>query len=215
MVFEGWDAAGKGTTIKKLTQQLEPRGFTLYAIHGPRTYELHMPWLWRFWLKTPSYGEIGIFDRSWYGRVLIERVEGLTKETDWRRAYQEIVEYERLLAEDRYVVAKFFLHISKEEQRQRLESLSSDEATHWQVAQEDWDHNERYGEYREAVEAMLERTDSEWAPWTVVEATDKRWARVKVFQTLVSCLEEGLSRSGLEVPKLKESEGWEADEEAD
>ena len=200
VVLEGWDAAGKGTAISKLTQRLEPRGFSLYAIREPRTFELHLPWMWRFWVKVPNWGEMAIFDRSWYGRVIVERVEGLIEEREWRKAYGDIVSFERALVDDRYLVVKFFLHISKEQQKKRFEMLESDPATAWQVEPEDWEHHARYDDYLVATEEMLERTESEWGPWTLVEATDRRWVRFKVFETLIREMEEGLARHGYEVP---------------
>ena len=200
VVFEGWDAAGKGTAINKLTQRLEPRGFSLYDIREPRTFELHLPWMWRFWVKVPNWGEMAIFDRSWYGRVLVERVEGLIGEDEWRKAYGDIVSFERGLVDDRYIMVKFFLHISKEQEKERFEMLESDPATAWQVEAEDWDHLAKYDDYLVAVEEMLERTESEWGPWTLVEATDRRWVRVKVFETLIRSMEEGIAARGCVVP---------------
>ncbi len=201
IVFEGWDAAGKGTTIRKLTQRLEPRNFSLYAIQEPRTFEKHLPWLWRYWIKVPNWGEIAIFDRSWYGRVLVQRVEGLVTEKQWRRGYRDIVSFERTLADDRYLIVKFFLHISKEEQKNRFESLSEDPMTAWQVEPEDWKHHEEYDDYKLAVEEVLERTETEFGPWTLVEATDKFWTRIKVFRTLITGMEEHLRAHGAEVPE--------------
>ena len=200
IVFEGWDAAGKGTTVGKLTQRLEPRGFSLHAVHEPRTFELHVPWMWRFWVKVPSWGEIAIFDRSWYGRVLVERVEGLVEERRWRRGYRDIISFERALANDRYLIVKFFLHISKQQQKSRFEKLEGDPSTSWHVEPEDWEHHRKYDEYRVAVEEMLARTETEWGPWTLVESTDRRWTRFKVFETLVRRMEEGLVQHGCEVP---------------
>ncbi len=213
MVFEGWDAAGKGTAIRKLTQRLEPRRFSLYAIREPRTFELHLPWMWRFWVKMPNWGEMSIFDRSWYGRVLVERVEEQTDERSWREAYGDIVSFERALADDHYVIAKFFFHIARDEQRKRFEELESDPTTSWQVEKEDWEHYEKYDDYLIAVEEMLQRTESEWAPWTLVEATDRRWARVKVFETLVRRMEAGLERKGFEVPEAMETQAFDSDDD--
>jgi polyphosphate kinase 2 (PPK2 family) len=201
VVFEGWDAAGKGTAINKLTQRLEPRRFSLYAIHEPRTFEQQLPWMWRFWVKVPNWGEMALFDRSWYGRVLVERVEGLANERQWREAYGDILSFERALADDRYRIVKFFLHISKEQQEERFRFLESDPATSWHVEAEDWEHHKKYDEYLLAVEEMLERTESEWGPWTLVEATNRRWARAKVFDTLIRSMEEGLVSHGNEVPE--------------
>ena len=202
IVFEGWDAAGKGTAINLLTQRIDPRGFKLYAIQAPRTFELHMPWLWRFWLKLPNYGEMAIFDRSWYGRVLVERVEGLTPEREWRRAYRDIADFERTLADDGYVLVKFFMHISKKEQKRRFKKLEKDPLEAWHVQPEDWEHHRKYDEYVAAIEEMLERTETEWGPWTIVEATDRYWARTKIFETIIGSLEGALTRRNLPLPAL-------------
>lgn len=212
ILFEGWDAAGKGTSINQLTRRLDPRGFKLYAIQAPRTAETHMPWLWRFWLKIPNYGEMAIFDRSWYGRVLVERVENLTPEPEWRRAYQDIVDLERTLADDGYVIIKFFLHISREEQTRRFKTLEKDPLTAWHVQSEDWEHHKKYEQYVAAIEEMLERTDTEWGRWTLVSATDSRWTHVQVFQTIVSRLEQALVEHGQPLPE-EQPTADEADEE--
>ncbi len=202
VLFEGWDASGKGTSINLLTQRLDPRGFKLYPIQAPRTNELHMPWLWRFWLKLPNYGEMAIFDRSWYGRVLVERVEGLTPEVVWQKAYDDIVAFERDLADDGLVIAKFFLHISKKEQARRFKKLEKDPLESWHVAPEDWEHHKNYDEYYLATEEMLERTDTEWGPWTIVEATNRYWRRIKIFDTLIGRLENGLKAHGKPLPPM-------------
>jgi polyphosphate kinase 2 (PPK2 family) len=201
IIFEGWDAAGKGTSINLLTSRLDPRGFKLYPIQAARTFETHLPWLWRFWLKIPNYGEMAIFDRSWYGRVLVERVEGLTPVKEWRKGYRDIVDFERALADDGYVIVKFFLHISKKEQKRRFKKLEKDPLKSWHVQPEDWEHHRKYKEYMVAIEEMLERTDTEWGPWTIVEATDRRWARVKIFQTIIRRLEESLTERGFGLPE--------------
>lgn len=201
IVFEGWDAAGKGSSVQLLTRHLDPRGFTLYAIQAPRPHELQAPWLWRFWQRVPVYGEIAIFDRSWYGRVLVERVEGFTPEELWRSAYRDIVNFERLLADDGYTLVKFFLHISKTEQAQRFRRLEADPLTSWYVQPEDWEHHAHYDTYVTAIEEMLERTDTEWGPWTLVEATDRRWTRYRILTTLVTRLETALEARGLPLPE--------------
>jgi polyphosphate kinase 2 (PPK2 family) len=201
IVFEGWDAAGKGTSINLLTSRLDPRGFKLYPVQAARTFEQHLPWLWRFWLKIPNYGEMAIFDRSWYGRVLVERVENLTPVQEWRKGYRDIVDFERTLADDGYVIVKFFLHISKKEQKRRFKKLEKDPLKSWHVQPEDWEHHRKYNEYLVAIEEMLERTDTEWGPWTIIEATDRRWARVKIFQTIIRHLEEALTERGFELPE--------------
>lgn len=199
VVFEGWTFSGKGSMIQKLTQKLEPRGFDLFTTVGPRSQEMAMPWLWRFWNKIPDYGRIAIFDRSWYRRVLTERVGALVEPEQWRSGYADINTFEQSLSLDRYEVVKFFLHIDKEVQRARLDKWKAEGLDTWQVSSGSSDH-EKYDAYFEATEDMLERTETEWAPWFIIEATDKRWARVKIFQTAIKRLEAGLRNRGHEVP---------------
>ncbi len=206
IVFEGWDAAGKGTTIRELTRRLDPRGFKVYPIQAPRTHETKMPWLWRFWMKIPRYGQMAIFDRSWYGRVLIERVEGLTPIPDWIRAYEEINNFERTLADDGVVFIKFWLHLSEKEQLRRLISLSNDRMTAWQVSAEDWERYRKYGEYLAAVRDMLENTHTAYAPWSVVPATDENYAKYFVFKTIISALEQALETEPTRWQTLEELE---------
>ena len=193
LLFEGWDAAGKGTSIQTLTERLDPRGFKLHPIRGARTYEKKRPWLWRFWLKIPGRGEWAIFDRSWYGRVLVERVENLTQEGEWRRAYRDVVDFEHTLASDGYLILKFFLHISREEQRRRFGNLAKDPLNAWRVLPEDWEHHRRYDDWLLVYEEAFERTETEWAPWTIVEATDRRFTQLKIYKTIIAALEERLA----------------------
>ena len=216
ILFEGWDAAGKGTSIQKMTQSLDPRGYKLYPVRAARTYEKKHPWLWRFWLKTPARGEWAVFDRSWYGRVLVERVEGLIPENEWRRAYRDIIDFERTLADDGTLIIKFFLHIAKQEQKRRFEKLSKDPLNAWHVSAEDWEHHRRYDDWLVAYEEAFERTESEWGPWTIVEATNRRYTWVKIYQTIVQVLEErlGWPHEALTYEAPKET-GAEVDEEAD
>ena len=188
--YKKWDAAGKGTSIQKLTSPIDPRGYKLYPIRAARTYEKKYPWLWRFWLKTPARGEWAIFDRSWYGRVMVERVENLIPEKEWRRAYRDITEFERTLADDGTLIIKFFLHISKQEQKRRFEKLSKDPLSAWHVTPEDWEHHSHYDDWLVAYEEALERTDTEWGPWTIVEATDRRHTWVKIYRTVIDLLTE-------------------------
>jgi AMP-polyphosphate phosphotransferase len=200
ILFEGWDAAGKGTSIQKLTESIDPRGFKLYPIRASRTYEKKRPWLWRFWLKIPAYGEWAIFDRSWYGRVMVERVENLVAESSWRRAYRDIVDFERTLADDGTLIIKFFMHISKDEQKKRFSRLSKDPLTAWQVTAEDWNHHRHYDEWLIAYEEALEYTDTEWGPWTIVASTNRRYTRIKIYSTVIHALE---NRLGLPETPLK------------
>jgi polyphosphate kinase 2 (PPK2 family) len=203
IVFEGWDASGKGTAIADLTQRLDPRGFKLYPITAPRTYEMQRPWLWRFWLKVPNRGEMVIYDHSWYGRVLEERVEKTVPEKAWRQAYKDIVEFERMLADDGTTILKFFLHISKKEQKERFQAIEKDPLEAWRVTPADWARNKKYDEYLVAVEDMLELSESEFAPWTIVEATSKWHARQKVFETIIAGME---ARLGANAPPRREAE---------
>jgi polyphosphate kinase 2 (PPK2 family) len=200
ILFEGWDAAGKGTSIQALTEPLDPRGFKLYPIRAARTYEKSHPWLWRFWAKLPAHGEWAIFDRSWYGRVLVERVENLIPEAEWRRGYRDIVDFERTIADDGHLIIKFFLHISEKEQKHRFEQLMDDPLTAWHVTAEDWEHHRQYADWFLAYEEMFERTESEWGPWTIVEATDRRHTRVKIAKTIIKALEERLGITPTEYP---------------
>ncbi|HSO27789.1 MAG TPA: hypothetical protein VLS48_06935 [Anaerolineales bacterium] len=192
IVFEGWDAAGKGSTIQKLAASLDPRGFKLYPIRAPRSHERRRPWMWRFWTKIPPHGEWAIFDRSWYGRVLVERIEQMVPEKEWRQAFRDIAEFERTLSDEGYTLVKFFLHISKTEQKRRFDKLARKPKHAWKVTPEDWLHHQAYAEWLVAYEEAFERTDTEWAPWTIVEATDRRYTRYKVFQTLITALERRL-----------------------
>jgi polyphosphate kinase 2 (PPK2 family) len=192
IVFEGWDAAGKGTAISALTQRLDPRGFKLHPITAARTYEQQRPWLWRFWLKVPNRGEMVIFDHSWYGRVLEDRVERTVPEKAWRDAYRDIVEFERMLADDGAAILKFFLHISRKEQKERFQTIEQNPLEAWRVTDADWARHKKYGEYLSATEEMLELTESEFAPWTIVEATSKWQARKKIFETITGAMEKRL-----------------------
>ncbi len=195
IVFEGWDAAGKGMLINRLTQALDPRGFKVHAISQPNEEERLRPWLWRFWTALPKRGSIAIFDRSWYGRVLVERVEKLVPKRLWREAYEDIEEFERQLADNGAVVIKFWLHISPEEQKKRFKRVEGDPALGWKVGEAEWRAHRRYDKWLEAVEEMLERTDTAHAPWTIVEATQGRYARTTVFRTVIGAVSGALARA--------------------
>jgi polyphosphate kinase 2 (PPK2 family) len=194
VVFEGWDAAGKGTVIQRLSEKLDPRAFRAWPGAPPSELEQRYHFLWRYQLKLPEDGHIVVFDHSWYGRVLVERVEKFVKKAAWRGAYDQINQFERWLVDDAQVLVKFFLHISRKEQKRRLRAMRADENERWKLSPEDWRRNREYDRWRRAADQMLERTHTEWAPWTVVEATDARWTRVKVFRTLVERMEEALRR---------------------
>jgi polyphosphate kinase 2 (PPK2 family) len=192
VVFEGWDAAGKGSVIATVTQRLDPRGFRLHSTQLPRAGEQGYPWLWRFWLQVPSGGEMAIFDQSWYIRTLDERVEGVVPEKVWRSAFADILDFERTHADNGTVLLKFFLHISKREQEKRFAKIEADPLEAWRVTRNEWARHKKYDEYLAAAEEMLELTDSAEAPWTIVEATSRRWARTKVLSTIAAALEQRL-----------------------
>lgn len=190
IVLEGWGAAGKGTLINKLIISLDPRGYSVYSTRPPTEEEVFRPFLWRYWKQLPEKGRIAIFDRSWYQRVLTERINRFVKKRDWQNAYQDIKSFERQLFDDGYVIIKFFIHISKSEQKKRFKKLESNSATAWRVTKEDWKQNRQYQKYVKAIEEMLAKTDTDYAPWTIVEAHDRRFATVKVFQKTIQAMQE-------------------------
>lgn len=187
-LFEGWDASGKGGAIKRLTTTLDPRSYQVHAFAAPTEEEKAHHYLWRFWRQLPPAGQIGIFDRSWYGRVLVERVEGFATETEWRRAYQEINEFEAQLTSAGYVLVKFWLHISPEEQLQRFSQRQADPFKAHKLTAEDWRNREQWDQYHVAVNQMIQRTHTPLAPWIVVAGNDKYHARVRVVQTVADAI---------------------------
>ena len=203
IVFEGWAASGKGRLISILAERMDPRGFRVVPITPPRTAEMRYPWLWRFWLKIPARGQMVAFDTSWYRRVLIERLNKTVSNDDLRRAYQEIGEFEEMLAADGMVILKFWLHTSQDEMDKRIKKLLKDELTAWQVGEEDHLQLKKYAKMAEAVEDMIARTDSPHAPWTIVEANDRYHARIKVLETIISALESRLGLPPSLGPKAK------------
>ena len=200
VVYEGWDAAGKGGNIKRLTQRLDPRFFSVYGIGKPTQEELDHHYLWRFWTKLPARNQMVVFDRSWYGRVLVERVEGFATEAEWRRAYGEINAFEKMIGDDNTLVLKFWLHVSPEEQLHRFEARLKDPMKRWKMNEEDWRNRGKWSQYAEAVEDMLRETGTAVAPWVVVEGDDKRWARIKVLRTVVQRFEDALGQDGAGTP---------------
>ena len=192
MVFEGWDAAGKGGVIKRITEKLDPRGYVVYSIAAPQGEDKTHHYLWRFWRRLPEAGQIAILDRSWYGRVLVERVEGFCSEAEWKRAYREINQFEKELVDFGTILFKFWMNITKDEQLRRFEDRAADKLRSWKLTDEDWRNREKWDRYEEAVNEMLLRTSTLNAPWTVVEGNDKRYARVRVLSTLVEKLSKEL-----------------------
>ncbi len=189
VVFEGWDAAGKGGAIKRLTALMDPRGYKVWPIAAPRDAEARQHYLWRFWQRLPERGEIGIFDRSWYGRVLVERVEGLARKEEWRRAYDEINAFERTLTDDGVRILKLFLHIDRKTQLERFERRETDPLRKYKLSQEDWRNRKRWKQYARAIQEMLDRTHRPDAPWKVIPGDDKRFARLEVLRSVIALLE--------------------------
>lgn len=205
IVYEGWDAGGKGGNIKRVTEKLDPRGYEVFPIAAPSGEDATHHYLWRFWrrLVPPVEKQVLIFDRSWYGRVMVERIEGFCTESEWRRAYREINEFERQLVDAGLILAKFWIHISKEEQLARFEGRRDTPYKAWKLTDEDWRNRARWDNYKAAVEDMLLRTSTLTAPWTIVEGNDKWFARVKTLRTLVELLSRELDHVPA-VPPVKD-----------
>ncbi|HEY3291118.1 MAG TPA: hypothetical protein VGK87_13390 [Anaerolineae bacterium] len=200
IVFEGWAAAGKGSTIGVLARRLDPRGFRVVPITPPRTYEMGYPWLWRFWQTIPAYGQMVVYDTSWYRRVLVDRLYKRISKHEWQNAYLDIADFEQQLAADGTVILKFWLHISKKEQGKRFKALLKDELTAWQVSDEDAAEHKAYDKALTVVEEMLARTDAAHSPWVIVEATDRNFTRVKVMETIIRAFEARLDANKPNLP---------------
>ena len=204
VVFEGWDAAGKGDSIEKLVGRLDPRGYAVHPTYEPSPEEALRPFLYRFWARIPARGQIAIFDRSWYRRVLHDRVEKAVSRREWQSAYNEINQYERMLSDDGMMLVKFWLHISEKEQRRRFKAMEQSRFDRWRISKQDWKAHKRYKDYLAAAEEMLERTSTAYAPWTVVEATDRHYRRVRIFQVLIEAMQTALdARADAAKPKKR------------
>ena len=199
-VFEGWDASGKGGAIRRLVDPLDPRHVHVAQFAAPSAREKRHHFLWRFWPVLPGWGGMTVLDRSWYGRVLVERVEGFATSEQWGRAYQEIVEFERTLVAEGTILLKFWLEISDAEQLKRFERRATDPLKAWKLGEEDWRNRAKRGAYEAAIREMVERTDHPDAPWILVEAESKRYARVAVVERTVTAIEQGLAARGFDVP---------------
>jgi AMP-polyphosphate phosphotransferase len=200
IVFEGWDASGKGGAIKRLVSPLDPRHVRVVQFTAPTHDEKRHHFLWRFWPQLPGWGGMAVLDRSWYGRVLVERVEGYATREQWLRAYDEINRFERTLVDEGMILVKLWLHVSEGEQLKRFERRKNDPLKSWKLTDEDWRNREKRGEYLEAVEDMIARTDEVVAPWELIEGDSKRYARVRVLETVIERIEAGLRRYGIEPP---------------
>jgi len=206
IIYEGWDAGGKGGNIKRVTERLDPRGYVVHAIAAPTGDDATRHYLYRFWRRLPETGQIAIFDRSWYGRVMVERIEGFCNEEAWKRAYREINHFERQLVDFGTVIFKFWIHISKDEQLRRFNTRSEDELKNWKLTEEDWRNRDKWDAYYEAVNDMLVKTSTVTAPWTVVEGNSKWYARIKVLTTLVDGLSQALNYDPFTNEELKSSQ---------
>ena len=192
LCFEGWDAGGKGGAIRRLTKMMDPRGYEVIPVAAPNTVEKGYHYLWRFWTHMPKAGHVAIFDRSWYGRVMVERIEGFCSEEEWKRAYNEINRMEAQLSDAGAIVIKFWMHIDPDEQKRRFEERMENPAKQWKITEEDWRNREKWDDYVKAVDEMILRTSTSYAPWVIVEGNDKLYARVKVLETVIEAIEEKL-----------------------
>jgi polyphosphate kinase 2 (PPK2 family) len=203
-VFEGSDAAGKGGAIKRLVEPLDPRHYTVSSFAKPTFDEKRHPFLWRFYPRVPGHGGMSVFDRSWYGRVLVERVEGFATDAEWGRAYEEIVNFERTNSLEGVIIIKFWLHISDEEQLRRFQDRENDPLRRWKITDEDWRNRKKADQYLVAAEEMFERTDHHLAPWDLVSGEQKRAARVHVLEHAIRRVEQGMERFGMPVPSSED-----------
>lgn len=198
LLFEGWDASGKGGAIRRLTAGLDPRHYTVAQFAAPTERERRHHFLWRFWPRVPGDGGMVVFDRSYYGRVLVERVEGLASRTEWERAYEEIIAFERGLVGEGVVLMKFWMQVSPEEQLRRFQARADEPLKRWKLTDEDWRNRERRPDYETALKQMLAETDHGHAPWTLIAAENKRYARVAVLEQVIVTLEHGMRARGIE-----------------
>jgi AMP-polyphosphate phosphotransferase len=205
VIFEGWDASGKGGAIKRLVSHMDPRHVRVVQFAAPTADEKRHHFLWRFWPVLPGWGGMAVFDRSWYGRVLVERVEGFASREQWLRAYEEINSFERTITDEGMILVKLWLHISAEEQRRRFKRREKDPLKTWKLSDDDWRNREKRSEYCEAIEDMIARTDQPHAAWHLIEAESKRYARVKVLETVIERIERGMRDWGVEPPQPRET----------
>lgn len=193
LAFEGWDAGGKGGAIKRITQCMDPRGYEVVPVAAPNDIERAHHYLWRFWEKFPKDGHMAIFDRTWYGRVMVERIEGFATEQEWKRAYSEINNMEAHLVKSGAVVLKFWLHIDKDEQEKRFRQRQETPEKQWKITEEDWRNRAKWEDYEKALDDMIVRTSTGAAPWHIIEANDKLYARIRILEIVVEALERALA----------------------
>lgn len=200
IALEGWDAAGKGGAIKRLVRPLDARHYRVEQYAAPTPDDVRRHWLQRFWRAIPGRGGLAIFDRTWYGRVLVERIEGFSPERDWRRAYGEIREFERTLADEGYVLVKLWVHLSDEEQLKRFQKRRDDPLKAWKLTDEDWRNRGKRDAYASAVEEMIDETDAERSPWHVIAGEQKKFGRVQTVETVLRRIEEACEAQGFALP---------------
>ena len=191
--FEGWDAGGKGGAIKRLTEYMDPRGYVVHPVASPTKDEKTHHYLWRFWRNIPKNGHIAVFDRTWYGRVMVERLEGFCSENDWKRAYREMNQFEKTLTDYGAVVVKFWLQIDQDEQLNRFTARQENPEKQWKITEEDWRNREKWDQYEVAVNEMIARTNKPNAPWVIIEGNNKYYARIKVLETAIAAMEKALA----------------------
>ena len=192
IAYEGWDAAGKGGNIKRIAGALDPRGYEVHPIASPEPHEKARHYLWRFWTRLPKTGHIAIFDRTWYGRVMVERLEGFCSTNDWQRAYNEINEFEKELSQWGAVIIKFWVQIDKDTQLERFTERQNTPEKQWKITDEDWRNRDKWDQYEDAVNEMLQKTSTEYAPWHILESVDKKYARIKALKIVIEELEKAL-----------------------
>ena len=192
LAFEGWDAAGKGGAIKRVAYPLDPRDFEVIPVASPSAPEKERHFLWRFYQHLPKTGHVHIFDRSWYGRVMVERLEGFCSEDDWKRAYNEMNEFEKDLTDWGATVLKFWIQIDKDTQLERFNERQNTPEKQWKITDEDWRNREKWDEYEVAIDEMIEKTSTSYAPWHIIESKDKKYARIKVMRILCEAMENAL-----------------------
>ena len=190
LCYEGWDAAGKGGNIRRIARPLDPRGFDVMPIASPEPHEKNRQYLWRFWTRLPRSGHVCIFDRTWYGRVMVERLEGFCAEDDWKRAFNEINEFENELVEAGVVLIKFWVQIDSETQLARFTDRQNTPEKQWKLTEEDWRNREKWPQYEEAIDEMLQKTSTKNAPWFIIESNDKKYARIKALRIVIDALEK-------------------------
>ncbi|HOV14381.1 MAG TPA: phosphate--AMP phosphotransferase, partial [Spirochaetota bacterium] len=208
IVFEGWDAAGKGTLINNIIMALDPRGFKVFTITVPNEEERFRPYLWKFWQKLPAKGRISFFDKSWYDKIIENKVEGKLKDKEVTNYFNDINNFEKQLTDYGYLIIKFFLHIDKKEQKDRFEKLGKNKSTNWRVTKEDWEHNKIYDKFVDAYEDMFVKTNNQDSPWIVIESTDEKYASIKAMKNLIDIFEKKITekdkKQEIKIIKLEE-----------